>query len=462
MRLFAYASLALLFACTTASTSSEGDPTDPTGGASGQGGGSSGQGGDAAKPRKVCTRFAAEPSAWAVPDASFNRVNATYGQWLTMDLDGDGKVDLVRANDPDNDGKPYGAAAGKPHWQLFQGGAGGFAEPAEWAVPDSLFNRVNATYGQWLTMDLDGDGKLDLVRANDPDNDGKPYGAAAGKPHWQFFKGEKGGFAKAPTEWAVPDSLFNRVNATYGQWLTMDLDGDGKLDLVRANDPDNDGKPYGAAARKPHWQFFKGEKSGFAKAPTEWAVPDSLFNRVNATYGQWLTMDLDGDGKLDLVRANDPDNDGKPYGAAAGKPHWQFFKGENGGFAKAPAEWAVPDSLFNRVNATYGQWLTMDLDNDGKVDLVRANDPDNDGNAYGAKSGKPHWQVFKGGDTGFAKAPAEWPVPEASFNRVNATYGQWLTMDLDGDGCVDLVRANDPKNDGKAFSGPSWQRFGAE
>lgn len=115
MRLFAYASLALLFACTTASTSSEGDPTDPTGGAGGQGGGSSGQGGDAAKPRKVCTRFAAEPSAWAVPDASFNRVNATYGQWLTMDLDGDGCVDLVRANDPKNDGKAFSG----PSWQRF-------------------------------------------------------------------------------------------------------------------------------------------------------------------------------------------------------------------------------------------------------------------------------------------------------------------------------------------------------
>ena len=256
MRLFAYASLALLFACTTASTSSEGDPTDPTGGAGGQGGGSSGQGGDAAKPRKVCTRFAAEPSAWAVPDASFNRVNATYGQWLTMDLDGDGKVDLVRANDPDNDGKPYGAAAGKPHWQFFKGEKSGFAKaPTEWAVPDSLFNRVNATYGQWLTMDLDNDGTVDLVRANDPDNDGNAYGAKSGKPHWQVFKGGDTGFAKAPAEWPVPEASFNRVNATYGQWLTMDLDGDGCVDLVRANDPKNDGKAFSG----PSWQRFGAE-----------------------------------------------------------------------------------------------------------------------------------------------------------------------------------------------------------
>jgi hypothetical protein len=105
----------------------------------------------------------------------------------------------------------------------------------------------------------------------------------------------------------------------------------------------------------------------------------------------------------------------------------------------------------------------MDLDNDGKLDLVRANDPDDDGKPFGGS--KPYWQFFKGGANGFAGSPSQWSVPDATFNRVNALYGQWLTMDLDGDGCVDLVRANDPENDGKPFGGaskPSWQRFGAE
>ncbi|MBL8607331.1 MAG: hypothetical protein JNL38_08425, partial [Myxococcales bacterium] len=157
-----------------------------------------------------------------------------------------------------------------------------------------------------------------------------------------------------------------------------------------------------------------------------------------------------------------PNVDGKPFGAAAGKPYWQMFKGGEGGFAKSSTEWSVPDVLFARVNATYGQWLTMDLDGDGKVDLVRAEDPNVDGKPFGAAAGKPYWQMFKGGEGGFAKAATEWSVPDVLFSRVNATYGQWLTMDLDHDGKVDLVRANDPDNDGKAFAGPSWQRFGAE
>jgi hypothetical protein len=186
--------LLFLVACSVTTGDGSGGASSSSSGGNG-GPGSGDPGADGGKPRKVCSRFAGTASSWAVPDASFNRVNATYGQWLTMDLDGDGKVDLVRAEDPKVDGKPFGAAAGKPYWQMFKGGEGGFAKAAtEWSVPDVLFSRVNATYGQWLTMDLDHDGKVDLVRANDPDNDGKAYGAAAGKPHWQAFKGGEGGF----------------------------------------------------------------------------------------------------------------------------------------------------------------------------------------------------------------------------------------------------------------------------
>jgi hypothetical protein len=89
-----------------------GDPgSNPSGGGEEGGGG----GGDAEKPRKVCSGFASAPASWKVPDESYNRVNQIYGHWVTMDLDGDGKLDLVRASDPEDDARAFQG----PAWRFY-------------------------------------------------------------------------------------------------------------------------------------------------------------------------------------------------------------------------------------------------------------------------------------------------------------------------------------------------------
>lgn len=56
------------------------------------------------------------------------------------------------------------------------------------------------------------------------------------------------------------------------------------------------------------------------------------------------------------------------------------------------------------------------------------------------------WKVFHNSDTGFTTAATSWPVPSAGTSQGFATVAGngWTTLDLDGDGHVDLVDTMDP------------------
>ena len=444
----------------TASSSGSGSSGAGSSGGGSSGAGSSGSGGsgggvDAGQPRKVCSGFTSATASWSVPDASFYEVNALYGEWRTFDLDGDGRQDLVRAADPSLSNSAY-VSGSQAYWQFFRGGSAGFAAtPSQWSVPDKTYYEVDALYGEWETFDLDGDGKLDLVRAADPNASNSAFknGPAA---YWQVFKGGASGFAPTPSQWSVPDATFYEVNALYGEWRTFDLDGDGRQDLVRAADPSLSNSAY-VSVSGAYWQFFRGGPSGFASTPSQWSVPDATYYEVDALYGEWETFDLDGDGRLDLVRAADPNASNSAF-VSGTQAYWEFFEGGASGFGSTPSHWSVPDATYYEVNALYGEWRTFDLDDDGKQDLVRAADPSASNSAFTSGT-SAYWQFYKGGSSGFSSTPSQWSVPAATYYEVDALYGEWLTIDLDGDGCLDLVTAADPSASNATFPGPAWHLY---
>ncbi|MFN9095273.1 MAG: FG-GAP-like repeat-containing protein, partial [Alphaproteobacteria bacterium] len=140
------------------------------------------------------------------------------------------------------------------------------------------FNGIDV--GNWSTpsfVDLDGDGRLDLVT-----------GAEDGTLRaWRNT-----GSATAPAFTALTGSAnpFNGIDVGY--WSTpslVDLDGDGRLDLIS-------GELYGT--------FLAWRNTGSAGAPAFTALTDSAnpFNSIDV--GSTSTpsfVDLDGDGRLDLV-----------------------------------------------------------------------------------------------------------------------------------------------------------------
>src|SRR5262249_54949182 len=157
--------------------------------------------------------------------------------------------------------------------------------------------------------------------------------------------------------WSVPGDLFNVTSHTAylsgdnNNWATLDLDGDDKPDLVLTSDPSN-GLVNGHGTGTPYWAFFKNTGSAFSAVVQRWPVPGDLFNATGHTAylsgdnNNWATIDLDGDGKLDLVLTSDPSN-GLVNGHGTGTPYWVFYKNTGSGFSTGVQHWPVPGDLFN-------------------------------------------------------------------------------------------------------------------
>jgi hypothetical protein len=174
------------------------------------------------------------------------------------DLDGDGDLELISAN-----------SNGDSVAVFFQRSPGVFATPPVVLDPTPISDVPFSI----VAADLDGDGNLDLASAN--------FGSDR---LTVFFQSSPGLFATPalvldPT--SGPDQPLSIVAA--------DLDGDGDLELISANNTSD-----GVTA------FFQTFPGSFA-APLLALDPTAGLDRPFSV----AAADLDGDGDLELVSAND-------------------------------------------------------------------------------------------------------------------------------------------------------------
>lgn len=417
-------------------------------------------------------------------------------QFTTTDLDGDRRPDLVitsQSNDP---------SVGTSRWLVFKNTGSGFAAtPLSFALPDvgavgpfvafpflSGLGKLSAAQSiQFRTLDLDGDGRLDLAVT------GITGDGTLGSTRWSVFKNLGTGFASTGTDHALPSvgqpgyqpfasvteigpiSASDRI-----VFATFDADGDHLPDLVITSQTND------LSIGTSKWRVFKNNGSGFSATATEFALPAvgaaSASVPFPAVVGpgklndsdkiQFRLVDLDGDAKPDLVVT------GKSNDAAVGSAKWLVFRNLGTGFAASGVDHALPNigqagsqpfvmtAGTGSVSATDTiQFSTIDVDSDHRPDLVVTSQTGN------PTIGTAKWIVYKNSGSGFMVTPTDFALPDVHalgsyvpFPQISGpgkvdgpTTIQSRALDLDADGALDLVITS--KSNDVSYGSTQWVVF---
>jgi hypothetical protein len=237
-------------------------------------------------------------------------------------------------------------------------------------------------------MDLTGDGHPDLVVFQDSCD------KTVGQTHWDVYPWSSSGFAPAPTAFSIPaprcQTSFNEA-AQDGAvtYATMDITGDGRADLVVFQDSCD------TTVGQTHWDAYAWSPSGFAPAPTSFAVPaprcQTSFNAAAQDGAvSYSAFDVTGDGHPDLVVVQDSCD------TAVGQTHWDVYPWSSSGFAPAPATFGLPaprcQTKFDAV-AQQGavSYAAMRLADSCSTNLVVFQD------SCDTTVGATHWEVYEQG-----------------------------------------------------------------
>jgi hypothetical protein len=275
-----------------------------------------------------------------VPDHEFDTTGAL--DVLLEDLDGDGNLDVVFAQEQ-NDGDFFVDSL------LYWGRDDGTWPP----TADVSFDTTGASDVD--SVDVDGDGLLDLVFANHK-------GTSFTTDSMVFLQNATGFNGSSPS--FVLQTRGARAVAS------GDLNGDLMVDLVFAN------YFYGGFTQIDSFIYWGKAGGGFMPTPT--SLPTVGAEDV-------AVADLDGDTHLDIVFANSKANSGD-----RAVDSYVYLNDGTGGFS------TTPDATVPTVGAVAVE--VMDLDGTGLRDLVFA--CDFDGSTYDTPS-----LVFLGGFSGWGSSP---------------------------------------------------------
>lgn len=174
---------------------------------------------------------------------------------IAVDLNGDGAVDIVLANNGDN--------------AVAMGGVAGFVDETSARFPAGSA----ATSQDVEAGDVDGDGDWDLIWANEGQN--------------QLWLNDGEGFFRDATERLLPALDDETREADFA-----DLDGDGDLDLVYGNV-----QLFQSGADPQNRVLLNDGQGRFEQL--EGALPQEALSSFDVD-----AADLDGDGRLELLAAN--------------------------------------------------------------------------------------------------------------------------------------------------------------
>jgi uncharacterized protein YneR len=366
-----------------------------------------------------------EEKDWAYVYDSTVDVTGSSVKWMTGDLDGNGKDEIIWYY---NGGGSY---SGKKIF-VREDYNEAFEETNEidWIyVYDSTVD-VTSSSVKWMTGDLDGNGKDEIIWYY---NGGGSYN---GK---KIFVREKYNGAYQETQeldWIYVDDSIVDVTSSSVKWMTGDLDGNGKDEIIWYY---NGGGSYSGK------KIFVREKYNTSYQETveiDWIYTYDSTVDVTSSSVKWMTGDMDKNSKDEIIWYY---NGGGPYSGN------KVFVRENYNRAyqeTAEVDWIFTDNSTIDVTGSGVKWMMANVDkitvDAGPSITAHTNIPINfprakityDNTGEDPFTYKWNWDIFDSSNTLIAKLEGQYPV--YSFSS-SGTYTAKVTVSNGWEGHSDTL-----------------------
>jgi Secretion system C-terminal sorting domain/FG-GAP-like repeat len=388
-----------------------------------------------------------------------------------------------------------------------------------WSLPPggTIFNSVYRSFDDfydggtgntngsqtWNTIDMNGDGKPDLVVLTEMQNSIYNVFGIGANPYWKVYLNTGTEFSSVAINWSLPQggTIFNSVNRSFDNlydngtgntdgsqtWSTADMNGDGKPDLVVITEMQGGFYNVFNLSTNPVWKVYLNSGNGFAASPINWTLPagGNIYNSVSRSFDAlfetgngnsngsqaWYTTDINGDSKPDLVVYLERQSGVNNVFNVSSNPYWKVYLNTGSGFSVSENNWSLPPGghIYNSVNRSFNNfyengsgntdgsqaWSTTDMNGDGKPDISIYLERQNGLYNVFSLTNNPYWKVYLNTGSGFSATSTIWSLPSGGriFNGVNQSFNAfsengtgntngsqaWNVADMNGDAMPDLT-----------------------
>lgn len=400
--------------------------------------------------------FTSPALQWNIPivtDNSDYRVSYDYHQ--VIDMDGDGKMDLVDTENHATESiSDVFLNGNQKYWKVYLGNGAGFSATAvQWNIPiDFDTTEYRLAWDYHTLIDMNGDNKPDFV-----DTENQATGTAdtflnGNQKYWKVYLNTGSGFSATATQWNIPivsDTSDYRLAWEYH--TLIDMDGDLKPDFVDTeNEATSNTFETFLNGNQKYWKVYLNTGSGFSATASQWNIPvNTDTSDYHLAWDYHTLIDMDGDMKPDYVDTeNEATSNTSDTFLNGNQKYWKVYLNTGSGFNASAVQWNIPVMTDTSEYRLYWDYHTViDMNGDKKPDFVDTENHSTESVSDVFLNGsQKYWKVYLSTGSGFAAAATQWNIPvntDTSDYRISWDYH--TVIDMNGDLKPDFV---DSENEG--------------